>query len=178
MNIDKNMAYLCPLPDIMNMDNKYDYDFDIHDAIVIISCYRKPYDKESINILEQFLNKIRPKKVIILSIVDTKKPTSLIKSHLGTKDLQSFTHQLQDDQVIRIKKYKEMIVSVCKKMDIPYEEITRKGRASSIIREEVNTYQPSLLVIHRTDKLRIEKALLGSTQEEVCKAISCRVVLL
>lgn len=145
---------------------------------VIIACYRRPYAKSSLESIESLLKKEKIENVYILSISEEKKPSATINNYLGTKDVKDFKNKLDEDQIFRTSKYTDEILRICKKLKIDCEKIERKGKASKIILKEAKKHKPSHIVVHKSDKSKIDKHLSGSVSDEVCKESMCIVTIL
>jgi hypothetical protein len=145
---------------------------------VIIACYRKPYVKGSLDSVENLLKKEKIEKVYILSITEAKKPSSNIENYLGFKDIKDFENKLDEDKMIRASRYTNEFLRICNKLKIDCEKIERKGKASEIILEEAKKHKPSYIVVHKSDKSKIDKRLSGSVSDEVCKESMCIVTIL
>jgi len=148
------------------------------DKKILIACYRSPYNKESIDIIEKVIIKKKPEKIIVLSISETKKSSGTIESYLGRHDVKKLKGQYEKDQEIRSSSYSDKILDIGRKFNIPSEKIIKKGKASKIILEAVEKYNPSHVVIHPSDKSGVDKLLSGSVEDEVCKDSRCEVTIL
>jgi nucleotide-binding universal stress UspA family protein len=145
---------------------------------VIIACYRRPYVKNSLDSVEELLRKEKAKKVYVLSITEEKKPSANIESYLGSRDVRDFENKLDEDKMIRASRYTKEILEICEKLNIDCKKIERKGKASEIILEEAKEHKPSHIVVHKSDKSKIDKRLSGSVSDEVCKDSMCIVTVL
>lgn len=145
---------------------------------ILIACYRSPYNKKSVDIIEKLIIKKKPEKIIVLSISETKKSSGTIESYFGRSDVKNLKGQYEKDQQIRSSEYSDKILDIGKKLNIPSEKIIKKGNASKIILNAVEKYNPSHVVIHPSDKSGIDKILSGSVEDEVCKDSSCEVTIL
>ena len=65
-----------------------------------------------------------------------------------------------------------------KQFSVDMEKIERKGKASEIILKEAKKHKPSHIVVHKSDKSKIDKRLSGSVSDEVCKESMCIVKIL
>lgn len=149
-----------------------------NDKDILIACYRKPYSKESLEIIRKLLKKMKPSKVIILRISELRKSSGTVSSYLGSKDQKTLQRHYEEDQSIRATGYTEDIVELAKKMNIPVEIITKKGAASKIILHEVKQRHPLHIIIHPSEKSKMDELLTGSVEQEVCKNKSCAVTVL
>jgi hypothetical protein len=140
---------------------------------IIIACYRRPYIKSSLELIEKLLEEEKIEKVYILSITEKKDIKENILSYLGTRDVRDFEDKLNEDQMIRAAKYTDEIISICKKLKINCEKITRRGKTSMIILDEAEKIKPSQIVIHKSDKSKIDKRLSGSVSDELCNDSMC-----
>jgi hypothetical protein len=145
---------------------------------VIIACYRRPYTEKSLSSIKDLLKEEKTKKVIILSIAESKKSSPNVESYLGLRDVKNLKDKIEEDKTIRAARYTDKIIDICKKLDTKCEKIEKKGKAAKIILEEAKEYKPSHIVIHRSDKSRIDKHLSGSVKDEVCKESMCIVTVL
>lgn len=145
---------------------------------ILIACYRRPYNKKSLDTIRKLIQEQRPEKVIVLSISETRESSGTIDSYLGTSDLKALRGHLERDQEIRASGYSDKILGISQSMGVPTEKKERKGRASRIILKAVDKYEPSHVVIHSSDKSSIDKLLSGSVKERVCRGSSCKVVIL
>jgi hypothetical protein len=146
--------------------------------IVIIACYRRPYTKESLVSIENLLKNEKVEQVFILSITELKKPGINIENYLGLKDIKKFKNKVEEDKTIRASRYTNRIIEICEKLDIDFEKIEKKGKASKIILEEAKKHNTSYIVVHKSDKSKIDKRLSGSVSNEVCKKSMCIVKIL
>lgn len=145
---------------------------------IIIACYRRPYDKQSLESIRGLLKRENPDKVIVLSISEIKKSRLNVKSYLGTRDIKKFKDKLAKDQRLRSSRYTDKIIDICRKLNIDCKKIEEKGKASDIIIEKAKENKPSHIVIHESDKSKIDKMLSGSVSDEVCRESICVVTIL
>jgi hypothetical protein len=145
---------------------------------VLIACYRRPYVKDSLDSVKDLLKKKKTEKVYVLSITEEKKPSANIESYLSSRDVKDFENKLDEDKMIRTSRYTKEILKICEKLKIDCEKIERKGKASEIILEESKKHNPSYIVVHKSDKSKIDKHLSGSVSDEVCKESMCIVTIL
>jgi len=148
------------------------------DKTVLIACYRRPYVKDSLDSVKDLLKKEKTEKVYVLSITEAKKPSANIESYLGSRDVKNFENKLDEDKTVRASRYANEILKICEKLNIGCEKIERKGKASEIILKEAKKHKPSHIVVHKSDKSKIDKRLSGSVSDEVCKDSMCIVTIL
>jgi nucleotide-binding universal stress UspA family protein len=161
-----------------NEENENKTYSDNSSKTIIIACYRRPYVKSSLESIDTLLKKEKTEKVYILSISEEKKPSATVENYLGSKDVKEFESKLDEDQTYRASKYTDEILRICEELEINCKKIEKKGNVSEIILEEAKKHKPSHIVIHRSDKTRIDKRLSGSVSDEVCKESMCIVTIL
>lgn len=142
---------------------------------IIIACYRRPYVEKSLEAIANLLTIEKIKKVYVLTITEEKGPGVNVDSYLGRKDVKKFESNLEEDKNIRSKRYTDEIIGLCKNLHIKCEKIQRKGKTSKIILDEAKRIKPSHIVIHKSEKTRIDKKLTGSVSDEVCQESMCIV---
>ncbi len=145
---------------------------------ILIACYRRPYKRKSLDTIRKLIQQQEPEKVIVLSISETRESSGTIESYLGTSDLRTLKGHLVRDQEIRASGYSDKILGISQALGIPTEKKEREGRASKIILNAIEKFEPSHVIIHSSDKSSIDKLLSGSVKERVCRGSSCKVVIL
>ena len=133
---------------------------------------------ESLKIINTLLIEEKPEKVIVLSISEKRKSSGTIDSYLGRKDLDTLKNHFKEDQNIRMIGYSDTIIRMSKELNIPTEKITKTGKIPKIIIENIEKYQPSHVIIHQSNKSKIDKILSGSVKENICKKVDCRILVL
>ncbi len=143
----------------------------------MIACYRRPYNTEGIEKIKKLLNEKNPNKIILLTIAERKKTGRSINSYLGKKDVKKLENQYEKDQENRSKKYANEILKISESMNTPTKKIQKKGNITEIIKNELDNFNPDFLVIHHSDKSRIDKMITGSIEDEISEKYGNSIVV-
>jgi stalled ribosome rescue protein Dom34 len=145
---------------------------------MIIACYRQPYSKKSMNAIKEMVKNIHPSKVIILSITEFRKSSGTIESYLSRKDQEQLKKQVEKDRNIRASGYSDKILKMINELGVPAKKIRKSGDISTIILQSIKKYNPSHVIIHPSSKSRIDKMLVGSVEDNVCRESMSNITIL
>lgn len=144
---------------------------------ILIAFYQRPYSKKSIEKIKEILDTKKPKEVLLLSIAERKKSSGTITSYLGRKDVEKLKNQYQKDQEIRSTNYADNLYKISEKRNITTKKIVKKGNISQIIKNQMDEYNPDLIVINHSDKSRIDKILSGCIEDQVIQKCKNNIIV-
>lgn len=143
----------------------------------MIAFYQRPYSKKSIEKIKQLLDTKKPKEVLLLSIAERKESSGTVSSYLGRKDVEKLENQFQKDQEIRSTQYADKLYKVSEKRNITTKKLIKKGNISQIIKNQMDEYNPDLIVINHSDKSRLDKILSGCIEEQVIQKCKNNIIV-
>jgi len=144
---------------------------------IMIAFYQRPYSKKSIEKIKQLLDTKKPKEVLLLSIAERKESSGTVSSYLGRKDVEKLENQFQKDQEIRSTQYADKLYKVSEKRNITTKKLIKKGNISQIIKNQMDEYNPDLIVINHSDKSRLDKILSGCIEEQVIQKCKNNIIV-
>ncbi len=143
----------------------------------MIAFYQRPYSKKSIEKIKQLLDTKKPKEVLLLSIAERKESSGTVSSYLGRKDVEKLENQFQKDQEIRSTQYADKLYKVSEKRNITTKKLIKKGNISQIIKNQMDEYNPDLIVINHSDKSRLDKILSGCIEKQVIQKCKNNIIV-
>lgn len=145
---------------------------------ITIACYRRPYSRKSLLHIKGLLKLERPARVVILRILEVGEIKEIVDTGLGFGDIQEFEESFANDQKKRTHRYAEAIHEICRNLGIASKEVIRKGHTADVILREAQGSRSCHVVIHESDKTRMDKFLSGCVQDDVKRKALCRLTIL
>ena len=146
---------------------------------LLIASYRERYSKKALNEIKRIIYNERPKKIIILKIIEEEPTLELVEANVGIEERKDFLESVREEKKQMADEYASDLIKITDKLEIHTEVHLRKGRdVSDEIIEEFKKMNVDHVVLHGPKKGPLGKILEGSISEEVKEGLGPRKVTL
>ena len=151
------------------MSNKGPQEYDKGNIeTLLIASYRERYTKESLEKIRNIIMREKPKKIIILKIIEEETTPEVVDATVGIEERQDFLDSVLEKKKMQANEYAADIIDITEDMGVLAEVHLRKGdEISEEIIEEFDKMDVDHVILHGADKGPVEKVLKGSTSSDV-----------
>ena len=147
-------------------------------STVMVIVYRRMYTADSLEGIYHLLEEERPERVVLLTVVESPVMDPSMGTYLSRGDRERLTRACEHDLTVRLTLYLEGVQSICDRLGIGTETVERRGDVADVVLEEARDRDVDLVVIHPSDKGRLDRRLSGSVSDRVRKGFLGRLVML
>ncbi len=146
---------------------------------LLIASYKQKYSKDALQKISKIIQKMQPDRTVIVKVVEEKPTKELVGANVGIEEKNSMTEVIKTDKKLRADELASELLDVIKALDIPTEVCLRMGpNVADEIVKEFKRQKASFLIIHETDKSKLDKLFVGSTAENILNEIDEKRVIL
>lgn len=146
---------------------------------LLIASYREQYSENSLKKIRKLIREIRPKKIVILKLIEEKLPSDSVDAGVGVKEKEEIIESIREEKMERVDRFTGNLLEIINDFDIPIDVRFRKSSnlANEIIKG-FNEMDADFLIIHTPKKGPLGKVIDESISEKVKKILKAKKVAL